>query len=238
MRHKDGCRLGCVGRSSRGGYAYYVCHGKSHGIISHPDEKCSARSVPVEQLDELVWQDVCEMLTHPDMITTALYRAQGGQWLPQELQARRENLRKARVSLEQQMERLTDAYLASVLQLEEYKRRRLELEQRLSVIAEQKRQLEANVGHQDQLAGMVQSIEAFCQRVQQGINEATFEQKRQLIELLIDRVVVTGEEVEIRYAIPTSSKGETFRFCHLRLDYFHDPMIANQLRKKLSTQNH
>ncbi len=194
--------------------------------------------MPVEQLDELVWQDVCEMLTHPDMITTALYRAQGGQWLPQELQARRENLRKARVSLEQQMERLTDAYLASVLQLEEYKRRRLELEQRLSVIAEQKRQLEANVGHQDQLAGMVQSIEAFCQRVQQGINEATFEQKRQLIELLIDRVVVTGEEVEIRYAIPTSSKGETFRFCHLRLDYFHDPMIANQLRKKLSTQNH
>ena len=108
------------------------------------------------------------MLTHSDTIAAALYRAQGGQWLPQELQARRENLRKARVSLEQQAERLTDAYLANVLQLEEYKRRRLELEQRLSVIAEQKRQLEANVGHHDQLAGMVQSIEAFCQRVQQG----------------------------------------------------------------------
>ena len=110
-----------------------------------------------------------------------------------------------------------------VLQLEEYKRRRLELEQRLSVIAEQKRQLEVNVGHQDQLASMVQSIEVFCQRVQQGLSEATFEQKRQLIELLIDRVVVTGEEVEIRYVIPTSSKGEQMRFCHLRLDYFRPP---------------
>jgi len=87
------------------------------------------------------------------------------------------NLRKARVSLEQQMERLTDAYLANVLQLEEYKRRRLELEQRLSVIAEQERQLEANVGHHDQLAGMVQSIEALCQRVQQGISEATIRAK-------------------------------------------------------------
>ena len=229
------CRLGCVGRSSRGGYAYYVCHGKSHGIISRRDEKCSARSVPVEQLDELVWQDVCEVLTHPDMIATALYRAQGGQWLPQELQARRENLRKARVSLEQQAERLTDAYLANVLQLEEYKRRRLELEQRLSVIAEQKRQLEANVGHHDQLAGMVQSIEAFCQRVQQGLSEATFEQKRQLIELLIDRVVVTGEEVEIRYVIPTSSKGEYIRFCHLRLDYFDTPMATHQIEEASRT---
>ena len=171
------------------------------------------------------------MLTHPDMIATALYRAQGGQWLPQELQARRENLRRARVSLEQQMERLTDAYLANVLQLEEYKRRRLELEQRLSVIAEQKRQLEANVGHHDQLAGMVQSIEAFCQRVQQGISEATFEQKRQLIELLIDRIVVTGEEAEIRYVIPTSSSSEHLRFCHLRLDYFNAPMTANRRGK-------
>jgi site-specific DNA recombinase len=220
------CRLGCFGRSSRGGYAYYVCVGRSHGTISHRDEKCSARSIPVEQLDALVWQDLCEMLTHPDMIANALYRAQGGQWLPQELQARRENLRKARVSLEQQMERLTDAYLANVLQLEEYKRRRLELEQRLSVIAEQKRQLEANVGRHDQLAAMVQSIEAFCQRIQHGISEATFEQKRQLIELLIDRVVVTGEEVEIRYVIPTSPKGETTRFCHLRLDYFNHPMSS------------
>jgi site-specific DNA recombinase len=226
------CRLGCVGRSSRGGYAYYVCVGRSHGTISHRDEKCLARSVPVEQLDELVWQDVCEMLTHPDMIATALYRAQGGQWLPQELQARRENLRKARVSLEQQMERLTDAYLAGVLQLEEYRRRKLELEQRLSVIAEQKRQLEANVGHHDQLAGMVQSIKAFCQRVEIGLSGATFEQKRQLVELLIDRVVVTGEEVEIRYAIPTSPKGETIRFCHLRLDYFDGPVFAVQFQQE------
>ena len=165
------CRLGCIGRSSRGGYAYYVCVGRSHGTISHRDEKCAARSVPVEQLDALIWQDLCEMLTHPDRIATALYRAQGGHWLPQELQARRENLRKARVSLEQQMERLTDAYLANVLQLEEYTRRRLELEQRLSVIAEQKRQLEANVGHHDQLAGMVQSIEAFCRSEERRVGK-------------------------------------------------------------------
>jgi hypothetical protein len=206
----------------------HVCVGRSHETISHRNEKCPARSIPVEQLDTLMWQDVCEMLTHPEKIANALYRAQGGQWLPQECQARRENLRKARVRLEQQMERLTDAYLANVLHLDEYKRRRLELEQRLSVIAEQKRQLEATVGHHDQLAGMVQSIEAFCQRVQQGLSEATFEQKRQLVELLIDRVVVTGEEVEIRYVISTSPKGETIRFCHLRVGYFHHPVIANQ----------
>ena len=228
--------MGCVGwgvlvESLRGGYAYYVCNGKSQAIISRHDEKCPARYIPVEQLDALVWQDVCEVLTHPEMIAAALQRAQGGQWLPQALQARRENLRKARVSLEQQRERLTDAYLANVLNLEEYQRRRQELEQRLQALAEQTRQLEASVGRQDELAALVQSIEAFCERVQHGLTEATFEQKRLLVELLIDRVIVTNEEVEIRYVIPTSPSSEQVRFCHLRLDYFDAPMPLQQFQE-------
>src|SRR6266700_5304163 len=229
------CHLACTGRTTDTGHAYYACNGKRPLLQSPRMEKCPSRLLPVGQLDELVWADVCEVLLHPECLALGLQRDQGGQWLPQELQARRENLRKARVSVEQQMERLTDAYLANVLQLEEYKRRRQELEQRLSVIAEQKRQLEANVGHHDQLAGMAQSIESFCQRVQQGLSEATFEQKRQLIELLIDRVVVTGEEVEIRYVIPTSSKGETIRFCHLRLDYFNAPMASVECEELLGS---
>ena len=52
-----------------------------------------------------------------------------------------------------------------------------------------------------------------------GLEQATFEQKRQLVELLIDRVVVTMEEVEIRYVIPTSPNSEQIRFCHLLTDY-------------------
>lgn len=223
------CHLACTGRSdSRYGYAYYTCRGKSHAIVSCRDEKCRSRYIPAEQLDALVWQDVCEVLTHPEQIAAALARAQAGAWLPQELQARRENLRKARVSLEQQMERLTEAYLAKVLELDEFKRRRQELDQRLQAIAGQVRQLEASVGHHEELAAMVQSIEAFCQRVQQGLSEATFEQKRHLIELLIDRVVVSEQEVEIRYVIPTSSRSEHVRFCYLRSDYFHLPSLAQQ----------
>ena len=101
-----------MGRSTHPGYAYYTCRGKSHPVISCRDEKCPAHFIPAQQLDELVWQDVCEVLTHPALIATALEQAQSGQWLPQEFQARRENFRKARVSLEQQRERLTDAYLA------------------------------------------------------------------------------------------------------------------------------
>jgi site-specific DNA recombinase len=137
------------------------------------------------------------------------------------------------VSVEKQMERLTDAYLAKALDLDEYKRRRQELEQRLQAVAGQVRQLEVSMQRHDELSAMVQSIETFCQRVAQSLAEATFEQKRQLIELLVDRVVVTGEEVEIRYVIPTSSSSEQIRFCHLRLDYFNLPVLLIQGQQTL-----
>ncbi len=140
--------------------------------------------------------------------------------MPQELQARRENLRKVRLSVEHQLERLTEAYLAAILSLEENKRRRADLEQRLQALAEQGRQLEARVERQVELAGMIESLHTFCERVNQGLAQATFEEIRRLVELLIDRVIVTNDEVEIRYVIPTSPNSEYTRFCQLRLDYF------------------
>ena len=55
--------------------------------------------------------------------------------LPQERQARRTNLTRGRAALEQQIERLTEAYLAGIMSLEEYKRRRRDAEARLAALA-------------------------------------------------------------------------------------------------------
>ena len=63
-------------------------------------------------------------------------------------------------------------------------------------------------------------MEDYCRRVSKAQAGASFEQKRRLIELLIDRVIVTEAEVEIRYVIPMGASGEHARFCHLRTNYF------------------
>jgi hypothetical protein len=42
-------------------------------------------------------------------------RAHGGYWLPQELQARKEALRKGQMSVTNQLQRLTEAYLQGVI---------------------------------------------------------------------------------------------------------------------------
>lgn len=212
------CRLACTGQTRRR-YSYYVCVGQSHPARSGREQKCRNRLIPMKQLDEVVWTDLCDLLMHPQALAQALSRAHSGEWLPQELQGRRDNLRKAGMSLSHQIDRLTQAYLEHILSLEEYRRRRRDLEERQQALSAQMRHLEASMDRQVELAGIAQGIESFCQRVQQGLVQATFEQKRHLVELLIDRVVVTQENVEIRYVIPTSPRGETSRFYQLRIDY-------------------
>jgi site-specific DNA recombinase len=53
------------------------------------------------------------------------------------LQARQESLPRGQASLVQQLDRLTEAYLAGVVLLEEYRRRRSDLERRCQVLEEQ-----------------------------------------------------------------------------------------------------
>ena len=149
----------------------------------------------------------------------ALERAHAGAWLPQELQAHQESLRRGQASLAKQLERLTEAYLAGVVLLDEYRRRRNELERRRQVLEEKQEQLAAQVDRREELAGLSHSMEEFCQRIRQGLEQATFEQKRKLVELLIDRVIVTDGDVEIRSVMPTSKSSEHIRFCHLYMDY-------------------
>jgi len=209
-----------------GRYAYYVCNGKQQSTYLHRATCCSARQAPVGQLDELVWQDLCALLSAPEPLAAALARAHGGAWLPQELLARRETLRRGRTHLLQQLERLTGAYLRAVIPLDEYGRRRRDLEQRMQALAGQEEQLRDDAERRRQLAELAASLQSFQERLQRGLARASFEQRRELVMLLIDRVVVTNADVEIRYALPTSPDSEHVRFCHLRKDSFGRPQLV------------
>jgi site-specific DNA recombinase len=171
---------------------------------------CTARYAPAAALDQLVWQDLCHILRQPALITNELARAQTGEWLPQALQARRQTLKSALAQLERQQERLLEVYLAEIVGRAVFERKRQELSQAQQGLAQQLRRLEAQTQKQIAVAELSQHIEAFCQRLEPTLDHLDFAQRRQLVELLIDRVIVDDGKVEIRYAIPTSPKGE----CH------------------------
>jgi site-specific DNA recombinase len=227
------CRLACSGRTLHPGYHYYFCRGRTDSLRLAQGERCTARYAPAHALDALVWQDLCRILREPDLITHELERAQMGEWLPQALQARRQTLRDVLAQLERQQARLLDLYLAEVIEREEFERRRKEVTQTQQGLRQQLRQLDAQAQQHVNVVALAQGIETFCQRMQPTLDNLTFAQRRQLVELLIDCVIVNDAQVEIRYVVPTGPKGETTPFCHLRLDYLDlepQPIIVHEWR--------
>lgn len=215
------CQLACTGRSRQPGYDYYACRGRTDALRAAQGERCTARLAPANALDQLVWQDLCHILTEPTFIIHELERAQVGEWLPQALQARRQSLQATLAQLERQQSRLLEVYLAEVIGRDEFERKRRELVQTQASLSHQLRQLEAQAQKQLDLLKLTQHIQDFCQRLQPTLNTLDFAQRRQLVELLVDRVIVDDDKVEIHYVIPTNPNGENSLFCHLRKDYFN-----------------
>ena len=230
------CRLACSGRTLSPGYHYYFCRGRTDSLRLAQGERCTARYAPAHALDDLVWQDLCRVLREPSLITHELERAQMGEWLPQALHARRQTLRDVLAQLERQQARLLDLYLAEVIEREEFERRRKEVAQTQQGLRQQLRQLDAQAQQHVNVAALAQGIETFCQRMQPTLDNLTFAQRRQLVELLIDCVIVNDAQVEIRYVVPTGPKGETTPFCHLRLDYLDLETRPIQLHQLAAVQ--
>ncbi len=185
------CGLACLARRIPPRNSSSVCTGKARQARLRKGATCEARYIPSQALDDLVWRDLCELLRPPAVVTEAFRRASIGAWHPQEFQARRERLRQGKASLVQQLERLTEAYLGGIIPLPEYQRRRAEIEARSAALTEPESRLSGEANRLNQALGLAASLESFCERVSLGLQDATFDQKRQRVDLLIERVVVT-----------------------------------------------
>jgi site-specific DNA recombinase len=93
------CGLSCFGRCPSPGYGTCQCRGKLAVLHSHRDTICPSRHIPAAKLDALVWDDLCQVLAHPETIRLALERAHGGHWLPPKPQARCATLRRGQANL-------------------------------------------------------------------------------------------------------------------------------------------
>jgi site-specific DNA recombinase len=217
------CRLSCSGvtrTATDTRYRYYRCLGKQARVSSGRSRCCPARFIPATQLDELVWADLCAVLQHPELVAQALERAHSGAWVPGELRRRQASLRSVRASVARQRQRLLEAYLAEVIDLACFQRQDRGLAGQEADLLAREREVAAEGERLVQVSAIAQSTTQVLNGLRVGLGQASFEQRRQLVELLIDRVVVTDGQVEIRYVIPTTDHSTKTRFCHLRTDYF------------------
>ncbi len=193
-------RAECV--SNNGRYAYYRCLSRAGGPTDEHQARCQEQSVPTGALDAVVWADLCQVLSDPAVLDEAVRRAQAG-WLNADARtARQHDLRQRRATLERQRQRLIDAYAAEAVTLEELQTRVRALEGRLTDLTRDEHQFATSAEQQAQVVVLATQVEDFRATIAQGLDQASFARRRELVELLIDRVLVAPPDVEIRYIIP------------------------------------
>jgi site-specific DNA recombinase len=189
---------------NNGRYAYYRCRGMDVLANRGRREPCHARQIPTARIDALVWDDLRQLLSEPAVLQDAVQRFREGWLSAEERQAHRRDLRRRRAQIQRRIERLVDAYQVEVLTLEELQARRNQLETRLAELVRDEQALEAETVQREHLQTLAGRAEDFRAAIAEGLEHAGFAQRRALVELLIDRIVVDGADVEIRYVIPLS----------------------------------
>jgi site-specific DNA recombinase len=129
-------------------------------------------------------------------------------------EAERKQVALARKRVKAQEDRLTDAYLNEAIDLERYtaemgklRVRRDELERAAQDVGQRERQT------QDAKKALA-SLETFCHRASTGLDAMTFEERRQLLRLVVERITVEDAKVRVEAIIPIDGDKVQLRTRH------------------------
>jgi len=189
-------------RTTRRQAKYYRCLG-SDGYRHLMDPPCQCRPIRVEDLDDLVWQQVLDLLEKPELIHAELERRRQESLRSDPLEQRRGELTQSLKRTEQQIDKLLDAYQEGLVQLGQLRQRMPEL-RRKQATAEKElenalwKALIAEKTHQ-----IEQSLEAFVGRLLESAQNLSIAERQKVVRLLIKDIVVgVDNRITIRHCLP------------------------------------
>jgi len=183
-------------------YRYYQCHGKDC-VARGRDQRCPRRPVKADEVEAAVWGHVQELLNDPATLLEqfeTLARQADVQKTNEKAENQKWEAQLRRLDREEQ--RLLDAYQAEVIDLEELKDRLRQLASRRQALTAQHAQQARLQAERKAAQEVWADLKAFCERVRGRLGEATLTEKQQLLQLLIERVIVGEDTLEIRHVIP------------------------------------
>jgi site-specific DNA recombinase len=195
-------------------YRYYRCAGSDR---RHPGGRiCHAHPVPVDQLDQVVWEQVWELLNQPQLIEREIERRLQEHRQSSPVEQRKDNVSKELARLAQQADKLIDGYQEGLIDLAELRHRMPELKKRQLALEKELASLKLQAIEQSRLLEMNVSIERFMEQLRTSAKNLDVEQKQKIVRLLIREVVVASDTLTINHSIPLAGKGQEvpgYRLC-------------------------
>lgn len=192
------CGYAMCGRRYEG-RLYYRCVGNVVHRMSK-QRVCHSQSLRGEKLEAAIWADVTALLAEPDRIEEEYERRLSIGNEAKEAPNKRK-LQMQTSCVQRQISKLIDAYSEGLIEKKEFEPRireaRLHLE-KLQAEAQTQEQLQAQLQEMRQVIGHLQ---AFAERIRDGLDSADWTMQRRLISTLVKRVEIGQEEVRVVYRV-------------------------------------
>lgn len=217
----------CSRRSGGAKHFYYRCISTDkHRHQGTP--KCDNRSVNGDEVEILVWSEVCKLLRDPARLRSELERRRDE---PSVTTEQLTKLEKTVSELRGRLDRLIDGYESGLLE-------RCEFENRIGPLRERYNREQAALaslaGHPSSDANVDAAsvaLTALADTVTTRLADADWSLKRELMKILIERIEIHRDEVRLVYKVPpnpfTLSPDNRGFLQH----WLSRPSVAPQLRK-------
>jgi len=168
-----------------------------------PARRCQLRSVSQPDIEPVVWDHIAALLRQPALIVRYLREQQDGEG-PELTDAQRElkRLRQQRATLAREEQRLLDAYQVGAVELAELQQRRQRLREAGQQVHQHEELLTSQVAQAQRTQSLADTVAAVCERFRAQLSNPTFETKQQVLRLVVERILVTDDEIVIQHVIP------------------------------------
>jgi site-specific DNA recombinase len=201
-----GVGVNCHKMRGRNGtfHRYYYCRNHDPLRAGGEQRRCPERNIRSDALDGFVFDQVRQALLRPAVLLTGERAVAVRAPAPDDqlLATQLGRLDRKAEAAQTERRRLVDCYQAGLIDLVELQRRVKELDTRRRVIIEQRQAL---ADQRDALATdnrLRHRVGAFAERVLAALDGLDFQQRQQLLRLMVEEVRVSDWNVEIRLRIP------------------------------------
>ena len=186
------CGFTYQGRTRDNHYRYYC-----KGTERRPVKRCNAPSFNGPPVDNVIWDWISNLIKDPDAIFAGLQDTQSEQNRNNRaLVDRLELIEKQLDDNQGQLTRLLDLYLSGDFAREVLTERRTRLDENISNLRKEHSDISSHLNQLVVSDRQMEEIRIFCDSIRDKLDIATFEQKRQLLELLDVRGKLAVENTE------------------------------------------
>jgi site-specific DNA recombinase len=157
---------------------------------------CYVGGLNVKVLDSLVWQKISLLLTEPALIREHAERWINGQSEPEPSNSAQE-LGKQLTELENEQKRYVEAYGKVLIPEQIFAERMSETSKQISLLKKQITKVSVNRG----IVGKI-NIDQLITKVTKSIGNLTFDQRKHIVERVVDKIIASPEEITIWGHIP------------------------------------